>query len=274
MKVLRVIFIVFLFWSCDDGNINVNEFDFTTTEINSCGHLVLSKINKNEVLIIKINSNQDDLDFSEPKTFNLTNGGNETIIYRVFDEAPTRAYFCSSIPPSSPKVVSEWLGSGTLHATTIIEKEDDQDGIDEPNNLLESDPLYDTDKDGIPNYKDNDDDGDGILTIVEGGTLDTDNDNKLNYLDNDDDGDGTPTIEESYTASADNDDIPDYLDTDTKTRLDTPNQLQPNIYSKSYHTEFIITLLELTKDGEAMKFDTYTFGNSKSSEKEIKKELP
>jgi hypothetical protein len=87
----------------------------------------------------------------------------------------------------------------------------------------------DTDADGIPNFIDNDDDGDMILTSVEyvfnrsaNGALaylDTDNDGILNYLDNDDDGDHILTINEDYDHNnnpADDDTnantIPDYLE--------------------------------------------------------------
>ena len=87
----------------------------------------------------------------------------------------------------------------------------------------------DTDFDGLPNYLDNDDDGDLILTNVEyvfgritNGTLsmvDTDGDTIPNYLDNDDDGDGLLTFLEDYNSNgnpADDDTnsngIPDYLE--------------------------------------------------------------
>lgn len=71
----------------------------------------------------------------------------------------------------------------------------------------------DTDGDGIPNFTDNDDDGDLVLTTAEyvftGGkstqdpstVLDTDNDGILNYLDTDDDGDGVLTINEDYNGN-------------------------------------------------------------------------
>ncbi len=87
----------------------------------------------------------------------------------------------------------------------------------------------DTDLDGIPNFSDNDDDGDLVLTSVEYvfnrsanaalALLDTDNDGIANYLDNDDDGDNILTIDEDYNNNnnpADDDtnanSIPDYLE--------------------------------------------------------------
>jgi len=87
----------------------------------------------------------------------------------------------------------------------------------------------DTDFDGIPNFIDNDDDGDMVLTSVEYvfgrsaasslAFLHTDTDGILNYLDNDDDEDGILTIDEDYNNNNNPSDddtnansIPDYLE--------------------------------------------------------------
>ncbi|WP_431133664.1 DUF6252 family protein [Psychroserpens mesophilus] len=75
----------------------------------------------------------------------------------------------------------------------------------------------DSDSDGTPNYLDDDDDGDGILTIneakdIDGNPIDTDGDNDVDYLDTDDDGDGVLTQNES--GDTDGDGIPNYIDAD------------------------------------------------------------
>ncbi|MCM2301079.1 MAG: tandem-95 repeat protein, partial [Flavobacteriaceae bacterium] len=61
--------------------------------------------------------------------------------------------------------------------------------------------LLDTDKDGVPNSIDIDDDNDGILDIIEG-TGDFDGDGIPNYLDLDSDGDGIPDNIEAQTTSS------------------------------------------------------------------------
>lgn len=85
----------------------------------------------------------------------------------------------------------------------------------------------DTDGDAIPDFIDEDDDGDYVLTNVEAvntrnpedGYLDTDGDLIPDYLDNDDDGDGILTLDEDLNGNyiltdddSDGDNIPDYLD--------------------------------------------------------------
>ena len=101
----------------------------------------------------------------------------------------------------------------------------------------------DTDGDGIPNFLDNDDDGDLVLTNEEyvfprsntqnpNAILDTDNDGIPNYLDNDDDGDNVLTINEDYNHNNNPTDddtnangMPDYLDNAVALGVIT-NQLQ------------------------------------------------
>ena len=99
---------------------------------------------------------------------------------------------------------------------------------DEDTNLDGNLANDDSDNDGIPNFIDNDDDGDLVLTNVEyvfadrnnePALLDTDGDGTPNYLDGDDDGDGVLTINEDYNGNNNPQDddinsngIPDYLD--------------------------------------------------------------
>ena len=82
----------------------------------------------------------------------------------------------------------------------------------------------DSDGDGVPNYLDEDDDNDTVLTLTEVGASqtvngDTDGDGIPNHLDIDDDGDGYLTIEEDTNGDndllnddSDGDGILDYLD--------------------------------------------------------------
>ncbi len=254
-KLFGFLLIVFTL-SCDDGNKDIPSFDFSDSTVNNCGELVLFKIDENETLIIELNEdNTDDEFFTQVRddSFTLTENGAQTITYRTFDENPTTGYFCQNIPPTSPTIINEWNGSGTLIVTTTM-TEDDEDTIDEdPNDSL------DTDGDTFENFKDWDDDNDGILTIDEGATDDTDGDGILNYLDNDDDGDGVPTIEESVTNDNDSDGIPDYLDADTiQSDLRTTS---PNQYQEIYDTTFIIDFLKLINvNGITIQFDTFDYG--------------
>ena len=97
----------------------------------------------------------------------------------------------------------------------------------DPNQDFNPDDARDTDQDGIPDYFDTDDDGDGIPTIEENSdpnfdgnpvdAIDSDQDGIPDYLDADDDNDGVPTIDEfsqGLPLDSDNDGIFDHFDID------------------------------------------------------------
>ena len=70
-----------------------------------------------------------------------------------------------------------------------LDPDDDNDGILTKFEDLNKDSTAindDTDNDGVPNYLDANDDGDNLLTKQEGSTLDSDGDGILNYLDKND----------------------------------------------------------------------------------------
>ncbi|MFT7520671.1 MAG: MYXO-CTERM domain-containing protein, partial [Kiritimatiellia bacterium] len=89
----------------------------------------------------------------------------------------------------------------------------DGDGVPDVNEVdwVDGEPvLRDSDGDGIMDILDDDDDGDGIPTSVEG-SWDADGDGEPNYLDTDADGDGADDADEGV-GDADNDGISNYLD--------------------------------------------------------------
>lgn len=265
-----MVFLVAVFiLSCNDGNFDIPEFDFSNASINNCGNVVLFKINGNETLVIELNQSNTD------NVFFLTDWNNQefslasnAITYRTFDSAPTASYFCQNLPPTSPSIINEWIGSGSLFADTVLTK-DDKDTVEE------LDLVENSDGDAFPDYIDWDDDNDGLLTKDEDPdgdnnplNDDTDGDGLLNYLDNDDDGDGIPTIEESITNDEDLDGIVDYLDPDTT--LSNPRLLIANQYQEIYSTTFTIDLLKLTNaNSETIQFDVFDFG-AVTNEKTIK----
>ncbi len=157
---------------------------------------------------------------------------------------------------SSPEIIyaknNELIISVILNAIDCDE-DYDFDGVATSDEDLNQDGNLandDTDGDGIPNYMDNDDDGDLVLTIfeyvfVDGRNansilLDTDGDGIPNYLDNDDDGDGVLTIDEDYNGNnnpldddTNNNNIADYLENDValgfaEVTLDKNIKLYPN----------------------------------------------
>ncbi len=175
MKRVLLFFIILTTLACDDGNFAVPEFDFSSININNCGDIVLFKINENETLVVEIDPklNDDEGTFTtynwDNEIFTVTESSTNRITYRTMSEAPTAAYYCQNIPPTSPTVTDEWTGTGSVLVNTAF-TEDDNDNVEELDLELNSD------NDNYPDYIDSDDDGDNIATLKE-----------------DIDGDGDPT---------------------------------------------------------------------------------
>jgi hypothetical protein len=96
-----------------------------------------------------------------------------------------------------------------------FDTEDAASASDSENALGTNAPLPDFDSDNNRDWRDTDDDNDGISTETEG-EGDPDEDNKPNYKDLDSDNDGE-SDEDEGTGDIDNDGTPDYLDPPTCT---------------------------------------------------------
>lgn len=206
-KLYALILLTTLLISCNDGDVLVTSFNFEDTTLQFCegvSSLVFFKINdaSNESLSLQLQVEEGDFEQSNTLQFPL----NETtnfINYRTFDNPPTASYFCNSIPPTSPMVLQDYIGTDGTANFLVDAVFNDIDGVEED---VESD--LDTDMDGLLNYFDFDDDGDNVPTSAEIGNdpenpLDTDGDGIPNYLDEDDDGDGVLTRNEATEEDID-----------------------------------------------------------------------
>tara|TARA_R110002073_G_scaffold139232_2_gene289331 strand:+ start:106474 stop:107340 length:867 start_codon:yes stop_codon:yes gene_type:complete len=259
--------------ACNDGNIDVINFDFSDADINDCGDVLLYKVNENETLIVQLDNVSDDFltTVRTNQTITLSETGSNTVIYRTLEDAvPSSGYFCQNVPPTTPKIISEWTGSGDLIVTTIL-TEDDSDNVTAADEDIDGDGDLtndDTDADGVPDYIDFDDDNDNVLTKdedVDGDgdptNDDTDADGIPNYLDADDDGDGTPTRQESITSDDDLDGVKNYLDADDSTPLSEIPERDLNVYYETYTSNFTINILVLNSSNRGSRsFDTFDYG--------------
>jgi cysteine-rich repeat protein len=102
----------------------------------------------------------------------------------------------------------------------------------------------DTDEDGMPDFMDPDDDGDGVPTRDEAPIGDTDGDGTPNHLDTDDDGDSIPTRDERPMD----------------TSVDTDEDMRPNFLDADDDNDGIPTLTEV-RDGMMFGNDVDMDGN-------------
>ena len=275
--------IICAYSACDDGDLIVTSFDFQDQSLEFCGgeaNLVFFKINNEaqESIALQIVGSseiflQEDI---APITLSETN----FVTYRKFNADVDASYFCSSIPPTSPQVSNEYLaenGLATINNTLTL---DDQDGVpEEMERILIGGFLQDTDRDGIPDYYDSDDDGDNVPTRAELSTnnddgdndpftpvRDTDMDGIADYLDFDDDNDGICTRDESTddnidpTDDTDENGLPDYLnDQVAKQGFDTQGYIL-HTYSRTADVQIVLSNLVFSNPDEDINQETLNLG--------------
>ena len=256
-RLLYILFIGLLSYSCDDGDVFEVTLEFDDT-FETCGSLVLYKTKDSppESLSIQLQGRTIDefLNVGDDNLFTQTyefSSSSNAFNYRTYSSAPDpNLVFCNDIPPANIDIlVDSESTSGTATVTTVL-VEDDNDGIPadlEGRGEQAEDGTYpdaiDTDNDGIPNYLDVDDDGDNVLTTAENpeyteadglaNAQDTDLDGIPDYLDNDDDNDGIPTRDEE-SINADNNPLNDVTEPDNGA-----DYLNPNVAISVPATAFI-----------------------------------
>ncbi len=312
----------FTILSCDDGDIITVELDFDDT-FESCeeSDLLFFKTKEDPLeslsLLFTSLDYEDLFEISEDSI--QYNGGTTSMDmvadfnYRTYNRADRPDnLFCSLIPPRDLNVVIDEDSRVNVGITRTL-TEDDNDGIpsalegprdplgdddgDEVFNFLDDAPDnaeigdangaiengYDTDNDGLPNFIDEDDDGDNVLTRVENpdpnndGDLsdaqNTDNDALPDYLDNDDDGDGTLTIDEEIdtqdlnpTNDISNNSIADYLNPLRTESVSTTAYRQHNI-SVNFNIRAIVQDIRLDfLSQQVLDFGTLSSTNSSENQ--------
>lgn len=269
MKKLICLSLGILLYSCNDGDIIVTTFNFGNSTLELCNlndSYVFFKINNNpaESISVKIIAGDTIFDNQNTLIFNL-DGTNNFANYRQYDNNITNSYFCSSIPPASPLVTVNYLGSSGRAELTKTIIRNDNDTVDEEIGNL------DTDGDGLPNYFDFDDDGDNVPTATEVGLdpanpKDTDGDVLPDYLDDDDDGDGVLTRDEDENGNLNPaDDItdpsvgPDYLNPAVAISYNV-NHYRRHEYTKVSNISLILRDIVLSNDQEEITQQTLDMG--------------
>lgn len=301
-KLLSILFLAAVTVSCDDGDIIITDFDFEDRQLQWCGDdqtQVFFKTNEEPYEAIALTADLarvgENVLLDEEGVFTLPINAENQVIYRTFDGEIGSSYFCSPIPPSSPRVQEEYRSSsgGTIVITSQLRNNHDHDGDGVPSEVemnVEADYTAngypDTDGDGIPDYLDTDDDNDNVPTAVEidqskinaphtaGSYPDTDGDGIPNYRDPDDDGDGVLSREEDWNESRDpsddtnEDGVPHYLNPEIRDRFPF-NSLRPTTIRRSFRYTIEVrdlTLIRLGGDGEQIRLEQYTLGTFDSPE--------
>jgi len=138
MKKLILFFVLFTGLSCNDGDLDISSFEFED-QVSICGTTQytlyrLSTGEQREALIVTLTNQQIRKDEDIVVPVSVTENGDYTVTYRLFEDQVTSDYFCAAVPPVEPKVQKDWRGvSGTI--------------------VIENQPVYDTEEENIIGWK-------------------------------------------------------------------------------------------------------------------------
>jgi len=132
-KIWLLLVLSFAFFSCDDGDLTLDEIDLTSEATpRACtleaGVTLLFKINGAETLILDIPADLivntvtpteivGDEVVNTPRTKTLN--GQATCLYRSFDSNITESYFCDELPSDINITLEYTAVSGTVEVTTV-----------------------------------------------------------------------------------------------------------------------------------------------------------
>lgn len=111
--------------SCDDGDLAIETVDFDSiTTVQTCGTVsatasnLLFKINGSEALILELPAGLLKNEISAGVITSVISS-TTTLTYRIFNDDVSQAYFCNTIPPTSPTVSEEVTAEeGSIFVTT------------------------------------------------------------------------------------------------------------------------------------------------------------
>jgi hypothetical protein len=115
-NIFLVITLLLTLQSCDDGDLIVTTFDFEEIELKQCGiwgDLVFYKINNSTYESLSLQLKTLDSIFYHEDTLTYPIGNSlHRVNYRMYDGSVPESYFCSSVPPITPKIVKDYQSEG------------------------------------------------------------------------------------------------------------------------------------------------------------------
>lgn len=136
-RILGFICLILLLPGCDDGDLSVTTFNFTSLNLSKCsGNTFIYNVNGNEALILNIplsqfknSENEDENGNLIPHIYQLT--ASDDLVYRLYSGVVNNSVLCSDFPQSEPIVTEEWtaLPGATIEITTYANSDSENGGI-------------------------------------------------------------------------------------------------------------------------------------------------
>jgi hypothetical protein len=130
-KYASLIFLAFLLNGCDDGDLTVDQINFDSVTPVSCstatedqtntGPKILYKLKPQEAFILQLPKANGLINDPGVYTYDIDANGNGQyrVLYRAYNGTVAKDNICGTIPPSSPNVTEEWIGTaGKIEIST------------------------------------------------------------------------------------------------------------------------------------------------------------
>ncbi|MCC9064197.1 hypothetical protein [Flavobacterium piscisymbiosum] len=116
-KYASLLLFALLLNGCDDGDLTVDTIDFSDESISSqtCDPLtnnLIYRLKTQESLLLQLPDNSIKNDPSV-YTYDIDNSAYR-VVYRAYDGTVATANICGTIPPKTPNITEEWLGTGGI----------------------------------------------------------------------------------------------------------------------------------------------------------------
>lgn len=132
-KFILSVFVLGAFFSCSDGDLQIETIDFDSVSLQYCSNPVrnaknlMFKINQSEALILELQSGALNNGVVGETVITESSVPNQSqVTYRVFSDAVDNAYFCDDIPVVEPTVIQEVVAEdGLVIIETVVNPEDE-----------------------------------------------------------------------------------------------------------------------------------------------------
>jgi len=115
---------------CDDGDLTVDKITFDDEkEAQLCGDAatgtLIYKLKTQEALLLQmpVGSFRNENDSTYTYEIDSKGNGSYRVVYRAYDGTVASTNICGTIPPSTPKVTEEWLGTDGVIEIASVAKE-------------------------------------------------------------------------------------------------------------------------------------------------------
>jgi len=128
-RTINFLLLTLFLWSCDDGDMSVTTFNFTSQSLSKCqNNSFIYNVNQNEVLLLDIPLNNF-INVEGTRVYTL--GSGDKLVYRLYSAPVNNSVLCADFPVSEPQVLDEWtaLAGATIEITTYANPDSENGGI-------------------------------------------------------------------------------------------------------------------------------------------------